>query len=207
MTMTNTTHTAEENLAFLRQLAHAGQDAPLMAGPYLIAGGAWFGAASIVQWPLLRNLLGLSFGQATLAWLVAAAGFAIHLALLIRRDRHKVENSANRVVNAAWMGVGLGIFAFWLGVAAMAWQRSDGFVMNTISLQVLTVYGIAWIIAGAATGQGWMKANAFFALLTVPVLGMFVGTGHEYLIYAIALVLTAIVPGVRLTRLAQQDRG
>ena len=205
--MTNTTHTAEENLAFLRQLAHAGQEAPLMAGPYLIAGGAWFGAASIVQWPLLRNLLGLSFGQATLAWLVAAAGFAIHLALLIRRDRHKVENSTNRVVNAAWTGVGLGIFAFWLGVAAMAWQRSDGFVMNTISLQVLTVYGIAWIIAGAATGQGWMKANAFFALLTVPVLGMFVGTGHEYLIYAIALVLTAIVPGVRLTRLAQQDRG
>jgi len=205
--MTNTTHTAEENLAFLRQLAHAGQEAPLMAGPYLIAGGAWFGAASIVQWPLLRNLLGLSFGQATLAWLVAAAGFAIHLALLIRRDRHKVENSANRVVNAAWMGVGLGIFAFWLGVAAMAWQRSDAFVMNTISLQVLTVYGIAWIIAGAATGQGWMKANAFFALLTVPVLGMFVGTGHEYLIYAIALVLTAIVPGVRLSRLAQQDRG
>jgi hypothetical protein len=205
--MTNTTHTAEENLAFLRQLAHAGQEAPLMAGPYLIAGGAWFGAASIVQWPLLRNLLGLSFGQATLAWLVAAAGFAIHLALLIRRDRHKVENSTNRVVNAAWTGVGLGIFAFWLGVAAMAWQRSDGFVMNTISLQVLTVYGIAWIIAGAATGQGWMKANAFFALLTVPVLGMFVGTGHEYLIYAIALVLTAIVPGVRLSRLAQQDRG
>jgi hypothetical protein len=39
---------------------------------------------------------------------------------------------------------------------------------------------------------------------------MFVGTGEEYLIYAIALVLTAVVPGVRLThqaRLAQQERG
>lgn len=205
--MTDTTHTAEENLAFLRRLAHAGQEAPLMAGPYLVAGGAWFGAASLVQWPLLRNLIGLSFGQATFAWLVAAVGFAVHLALLIRRDRHRVENAANRVVNAAWMGVGLGIFAFWLGVAAMAWQRSDGFVMNTIILQVLTVYGIAWIIAAAATGQGWMKANAFFALLTVPVLGAFVGTGHEYLVYAIALVLTAVVPGVRLSRLARQQRG
>ena len=205
--MTDTTHTAEENLAFLRRLAHAGQEAPLMAGPYLVAGGAWFGAASLVQWPLLRDLIGLSFGQATFAWLVAAVGFAVHLALLIRQDRHRVENAANRVVNAAWMGVGLGIFAFWLGVAAMAWQRSDGFVMNTIILQVLTVYGIAWIIAAAATGQGWMKANAFFALLTVPVLGAFVGTGHEYLVYAIALVLTAVVPGVRLSRLARQQRG
>jgi hypothetical protein len=52
-----------------------------------------------------------------------------------------------------------------------------------------------------------MKANAFFALLTVPVLGFFVGTGHEYLVYAIALLLTAVVPGVRLSRLAQQDQG
>ncbi|NDE02654.1 MAG: hypothetical protein EBZ91_13125 [Gammaproteobacteria bacterium] len=205
--MTDTTHSPEENLAFLRQLATAGKDAPLMAGPYLIAGGGWFGAASLIQWPPIRELLGLDFGQAILAWLLAALGFAIHLTVLIRRDRGKVENSANRTVNAAWTGVGYGIFAFWLGVAAMAYQRGDGFVMNTISLQVLSVYGIAWTIAAAATGHGWMKANAFFALLTVPVLGLFVGTGQEYLIYAIALVLTAVVPGVRLVRLAQQKQG
>jgi predicted Abi (CAAX) family protease len=205
--MTDTTHSPEENLAFLRQLATAGKDAPLMAGPYLIAGGGWYGAASLIQWPPIRDLLGLDFGQAVLAWLLAAIGFAIHLTVLIRRDRGKVENSANRTVNAAWTGVGYGIFAFWLGVAAMAYQRGDGFVMNTISLQVLSVYGIAWTIAAAATGHGWMKANAFFALLTVPVLGLFVGTGQEYLIYAIALVLTAVVPGVRLVRLAQQKQG
>lgn len=205
--MTEVSHTPEENLAFLRQLATAGKDAPLMAGPYLIAGGGWFGAASLIQWPPLRELLGLDFGQAMLAWLLAAAGFALHLTLLIRRDRNKVENSANRTVNAAWSGVGFGIFAFWLGVAAMAYQRGDGFVMNTISLQVLSVYGIAWTIAAAVTGHGWMKANAVFALLTVPVLGLFVGTGHEYLIYAIALALTAVVPGVRLVRLAQHNQG
>lgn len=203
----DTPHTPQEDLAFLRQLAAAGQEAPLMAGPYLIAGGSWFAAASLIQWPMLREWLGLGFGPAMLAWLVAAAGFAVHLTVLIRRDRHRAENSANRAVNAAWFGAGLGIFAFLLGVAVMAHQRSDGFVLNTISLQVLTVYGIAWIIAGAATGQGWMKANAFFALLTVPVLGAFVGTGDEYLVYTIALVLTALVPGVRLSRLARQAQG
>lgn len=205
--MTDTTHTAQENLAFLRELAHAGKDAPLMAGPYLIAGGGWFGAASLLQWPPLRDLLGLSLMQATIGWLIAAAGFAAHLTVLIRRDRHKVENSANRVVNASWTGVGLGVFAFWLGVATMAWQRGDAFVMNTISLQVLSVYGIAWMIAGAATGQGWMKTNAVFALLTVPALGLSVGTGHEYLMYAIALVLLAVVPGVRLSQQARRTQG
>ena len=203
--MTDKTHTPEENLAFLRQLAHAGKEAPLMAGPYLIA-TVWFVAASMLQWPPLRDLLALSLMQASLTWFIAAAGFALHLFALIRFDRHKVENSANRVVNTSWTGVGLGIFAFWVGVAAMAWQRGDAFMMNTIGLQVLSVFGIAWMIAGAATGQGWMKANAFFALLTVPVLGLLAGTGHEYLAYAIALVLLGVVPGVRLSRQAQRGK-
>lgn len=37
------------DLSFLRTLAERGLDAPLMAGPYLIAGGSWFAAASLVQ--------------------------------------------------------------------------------------------------------------------------------------------------------------
>ena len=47
-----------------------------------------------------------------------------------------------------------------------------------------------------------MTFTAIAAFGTVPVLGLFVGTGHEYLIYAIALVLTAVIPGVRLLRKA-----
>lgn len=52
-----------------------------------------------------------------------------------------------------------------------------------------------------------MKANAVFALLTVPALGLSVGTGHEYLMYAIALVLLAVVPGVRLSQQARRTQG
>ena len=193
----------QDDLSFLRTLAERGLDAPLMAGPYLIAGGCWFAAASLVQWPLLRDLVGLSADQAVAAWLIAALGFAIHLALLIRRDRDKVETSSNRAVNAVWSGIGFGIFAFWVGVSMMAYQRDEMFVMNTIALQVLSVYGIGWLVAAAITREGWMTFTAVSAFATVPVLGLAVGTGNEYLIYAIALVLTAVVPGVRLIRKAK----
>jgi hypothetical protein len=77
--------------------------------------------------------------------------------------------------------------------------------MNVISLQVLSVYGIAWLVAAAMTGQFWMKLTAFAAFATIPILGAFVGTGEEFLIYAIVLVLTAVVPGVRLVRESQRD--
>ena len=192
-----------EDLSFLRSLAESGRDAPLMAGRYLIAGGGWFAAASLIQWLPIREFLGLAANQATIAWLVAAAGFAVHLAILIKRDRSKVENTSNRAVNAAWTAIGFGIFAFGMGTAVMAYQRGDGFLMNMVSLQVLSVYGIGWLVAAAMTRQGWMKFTAFAAFATIPVLGAFVGTGHEFLIYSIALMLTAVIPGIRLSREAE----
>jgi hypothetical protein len=45
------------------------------------------------------------------------------------------------------------------------------------------------------------------ALAAVPVLGLLVGTGHEYIVYAIALVATAVRPGHRLTRAAALGMG
>ena len=39
----------QDDLSFLRTLAERGLDTPLMAGPYLIAGGSWFAAASLIQ--------------------------------------------------------------------------------------------------------------------------------------------------------------
>ena len=195
------------DLSYLRSLAAAGQDAPLMAGPYLVAGGGWFAAASIVQWFPVRDLLGLSPQQAVLAWLVAGAGFAVHLAVLLRRDRGRVENTSNRAINAVWSGIGFAILAFWLGIALMSWRRGDAFLMNAISLQVLSLYAVGWVVAAAMTGQRWMRVNALIALAAVPVLGLLVGTGHEYSVYAIALVLTAVRPGHRLMRAAALGMG
>lgn len=203
----NAPASASADLSYLRSLATAGQDAPLMAGPYLVAGGGWFAAASLVQWPPLRDLLGLGPQQAVLAWLVAALGFAVHLAVLLRRDRGRAENHSNRAINAVWSGIGFAIFAFWVGIAVMAWRRGDAFLMNSISLQVLSLYAVGWFVAATMTGQSWMRVNALFVLVTVPTLGMLVGTGHEYIAYAIALVLTAVHPGHRLMRAAALGLG
>lgn len=203
----STTTPSHDDLSYLRRLAESGRDVPLMAGPYLMAGGGWFAAASLTQWPVLRNLVQFSETQAMGAWLVAAAGFAVHLAVLIRRDRHRTETVGNRAVSAVWTGAGFGIFAFWLGVATLAYQRGDAWVMNTISLQVLSVYGTGWMVAAAMARQGWMQAVAALAFLFVPVLGLVIGSGHEYLVYALALLATAVLPGRRLARQARQALG
>ena len=118
-----------------------------------------------------------------------------------------MENHSNRAINAVWTGIGWAIFAFWIGVAAMAWRRGDAFLMNSIGLQVLSLYAVGWVVAAAMTGQRWMHVNAMIALATVPTLGLLVGTGHEYIVYAIALVATAVRPGHRLMRAAALGMG
>lgn len=204
MTTTSSTH---DDLSFLRQLAERGSNAPLMAGPYLIAGGLWFSTSSLLQWPVLRDALGLGATQALLAYLVAALGFGVHVALLARRDRATVETTRNRAINSVWSAIGFGIFAFWLGVAVMSWQSRDVFVMNTILLQVMSVYGIGWSVAAAMARERWMSLVAVGAFATVPIMGFVIGTGHEYLVYALAIVLWALVPGLRLSQAARQPRG
>lgn len=202
--MTDHPTTAASDLSFLRSLAEAGKDAPLMAGPYLVAGGGWFAAASLTQWPLLRDAIGLTAPQALLAFAAAGIGFALNLTILLLRDRKKAANSSNRANNAAWTAIGFAIFAFWIATAIMAYRREDPFLMNTISLHVLCLYSVGWAVAAAMTRQGWMQFNAIMALITAPLLAAFIGTGDEYLIYALALVLTAVVPGFRLMRAARE---
>jgi len=50
---------SNDDLSYLRNLAESGRDAPLIAGPYLIAAGSWFAAASLAQWPVVLELLQL----------------------------------------------------------------------------------------------------------------------------------------------------
>ena len=81
--------------------------------------------------------------------------------------------------------------------------RGQPFVLNTITMFVVSVYGVGWALAATITRQGWMSVTAFFTFLTVPVLGALVGSGQEFLAYAITLVLIAVIPGLRLRAAAR----
>lgn len=194
-----------DDLAFLRALAESARDVPFSGGDYFIAGGAWFALASLVVWFGSQGLFGLSLPSAHLAFGIGGLGFAATLTYLLRRDRGQVETAGNRALGVAWTAIGWSIFAFVIGVALIAY-RGQPVALATISLFVVSVYGIGWALAAAVTRQGWMRATAGFTFLTVPVLGALVGTGHDYLAYAIALVLIAVVPGFRLRAAARAAR-
>lgn len=197
------TLTPAEDLSYLRSLAEAGRDAPLTAGPYLVAGGGWFGVASLLIGLHDMGFFALQANVMAAVMLGATAGFAVTLYLLIRRDSRHVPNTTNRVIGAAWSAVGFGIFAFFVAVAIVAARSGNGFIMNSIALAVLTLYGAAWQLTGAVTGQRWMTGVTVLTFASLLIVAAAVGTPFAWVAYAVALVLCAVLPGLYLMRLAR----
>jgi hypothetical protein len=75
--------------------------------------------------------------------------------------------------------------------------------MSTIALHVLSAYGVAWAtyrLISRRSWAGWVAAASFVA---VPLMATVQGSSHEYLVYALVLVATAVVPGFRLRAAAR----
>ena len=193
---------AAEDLAFLRDLTEAARNAPFGGGDYLIAAGGWFALASLVAWLAVQGVFGPILPSAYFAFPICGLGFAATVAYLRRRDHGRVETAANHALGMAWAAIGWSILAFCTGAVVMAY-RGQPFALNTITMFVVSVYGIGWALAATITRQGWMSVTAFFTFLTVPVFGALVGSGQEFLAYAITLVLIAVIPGLHLRAAAR----
>ena len=196
-----------DDLSFLRNLAEAGQDAPLTMGPYLIAGGGWFGLASLVIG--LTQIGAIPSGANAVVWqsmLIAFVGFAVTLFLLIRRERGRVQNTTNNTLGAAWSAVGWGIFLFAVAIFIVAAKTGEGYLLNSISLVVLTLYAVAWKLSAAVSRKTWMNAIVFLTVVSLLIVAVTIGSKFSWLAYAAALILSAVLPGFYLVSLARKQQ-
>ena len=196
-----------DDLSFLRNLAEAGQDAPLTMGPYLIAGGGWFGLASLVIG--LAQIGAIPSGANAVVWqsmLIAFVGFAVTLFLLNRRERGRVQNTTNNTLGAAWSAVGWGIFLFAVAIFIVAAKTGEGYLLNSISLVVLTLYAVAWKLSAAVSRKTWMNPIVFLTVVSLLIVAASIGSMFSWLAYAAALILSAVLPGFYLVRLARKQQ-
>lgn len=194
-----------QELAYLRSLAESGKSAPLQLGPYLVAGGGWFAAASLLLALAQLGVLPLTDAHIGTVFVLATAGFAITLAVLIRRDRRQPEQGRNRIINAAWSGAGFTIFAFWIAVTLLAVRGDNGAVMQTMSLAVLGVYGLVWWITSVVAEAEWMRRITWLSFASMLVVAWCATTSFGWLAYTLALVLSALVPGIWILRSAARS--
>jgi hypothetical protein len=200
--MTRETQAIQDDIAYMRALAHDGRHAPLLAGPILVAASIIFGVANLGQWALLSGVIDADPWAPVWLWIGAGLVFGATLAVLIGHMKGKpgFNSSGNRAVGAAWSAVGYGIFVTWLGLMAMGLKTGDWSAMMVMPTVVFVAYGSAWIIGGAMTNTRWMTLTGLASYAGAVATGWFAGETTMYLIFTATIFAVALIPGLVLIR-------
>ena len=183
-----------DDIAFMRELAEQGRNAPLVGGSVLLVSGLSFGSASLAVWAVLTWKLSHSDWAIPGVWLASMAIFMAYLfGSKVMRDR---SGGASKAIGMAWSGAGLAIFFAGLSLVVMAVHGKDPYVAAAFMPFILTIYGSAWFLAAALSRARWLYLVAFAAFGMALVVGWFASEGAAlYLVYALSLYLLAAVPG------------
>jgi len=200
--MARDTQAVQDDIAYLRGLAHEGRNAPLLAGPILVTAGVVFGSASLGQWAIQAGVINVNPWAQLWLWVAAGVIFASVLTVLIGRMKTKpgFHSASNRSVGAAWEAVGYGIFVTWLALVALSVKTGNWSWMAVMPTAVLVAYGSAWMIGAAMTRTRWMSLTALASYAGAVVVAWFVTDALIFPVFTAVLVAVALVPGLILMR-------
>ena len=163
------------------------------AGRVMVLAGVAFGAANLIQWGVLSGTLGWHPAVLSLSWPIAVGAFLTGLFRLRR-----MGGEAGRQV-AGWSRAAILIqIGAALTLLAVSAVTRDWGLMRWTSAVGLTLYAVAWTVAAARTGTMNMAVVAAVAFAGVAAMALRFGTPDQYLIYAGALALVALLPGLWL---------
>jgi hypothetical protein len=196
--------TLQEDIRFLRDLAEDGRSPRLLGGSTLVAAGSIYGLASLAAGAVYGGLVhGLSGWVQAWIWGGATVAFLAVLTALRRRLGPQAAGMAARAAALAWQGVGWTIFAIFACLQIVAWRTHSLIPLLLAPSLILALYGLAWMIAAGVTRQRWIwwvAVGAYACAIATAVACLSVWV---FVLFAAALVATAVVPGLVLIRQAR----
>lgn len=192
----------KDEIAYIKALAEEGRRTPLIGGRILIAAGVIFGATSVVHWLIETGALALPPVSFAVVWIAAMISFFAYLSLWVHRTKGRpgAQSLVNRAVGAAWMGVGLLIFAMSLAIAVISWRVQSEILTYIFPSMIFAAYGSGWAVSATMTKARWQWWLAIGAWAAAPALAFLVGTDEIWLGYAAGLFAFALIPGILLVR-------
>ncbi|HEY5071129.1 MAG TPA: hypothetical protein VII63_03775 [Caulobacteraceae bacterium] len=203
--MSAQSHTAQDDLSFMRGLVEAGDNASRTFGEIYLAAGLIYGAQMLLH---AGQLLGLLSVRPLAALAIGLGPTVIFLAvltwLLWRRRRVRPAPVVERAVAAVFQSVGLANLALVAVIGAVAWRHHSLAIWLIYPCSVFVLQGVAWMVAFALrrrawlawVGLGWMAAGVAMGL-AVDSLAYFI------LIGGVAFLLLMVAPGATMIRLAR----
>ena len=200
--MTNTTHSAQDDLAFMRGLVDGNSAFPAAFGETYLAGGLIYGLQVLVQASLAPTL-------PPLVQLIAGIGptviFLAALTWIIWRHRHVRAGSAvSRALNAAFGCVGLANLALVCVIGSLALRRHSLEIWLIYPCVVFVLQGMAWLIAFALRKRAWQGVVGIGWFVAAIGMALCIGSLGSYaLVAGLSLIGLMAVPGAVMMRLAR----
>ncbi len=181
---------------FMKTLAVEGAQVPLTAGLPLFLAGVIFGVAALlhyasVSFAVFDGISTLSiWGGALLLYALWGIGWGMK-----NRAAFKVQGNKNRVVGTVWAGIGFSIFLFSVTLAIISYRLQNSQLGVFMMPVVLGLYGLGWIITAEVSAQRWMALVGVGCFVVVPLIAWLSLRPEQLLVYALALIGSALIPG------------
>ncbi len=195
--------TLSADLAYLRDLAEAGQNAPLLGGRFLTMWGGLATLAYVGHYLLATRAFGPGPDYLWALWGVfAILGIGGQFALqALIPQKAGMASAGNRVQAILWSASGFMLFAYFAGVIGREILFGDGVPGFYWSVPVVIgLYGIGQFVTGAIAGQGALKFAGVAALIGAAVAGTVSGTEYVWLVGAGVAFLAVFLPGLTMLR-------
>ena len=206
--MTENTEDPAADIAWMRNLAEEGAQAPMRGNSLLMFGGLLYGLASLFHWAIIVDIVPLAKNQIWIGWIAATVAYWIILAVTIPRlSRAGVSTTANRAAGIAWSGMGWGIFAMFVAMSVLGWRLADEVALEAmfalIPSIIMVFCGVGWAVHAEMQRSRKLWVLSFASFAAAPQLALFAGQAEQYLAYAAALFLLMALPGWMLMRQAR----
>nr|WP_321359901.1 hypothetical protein [uncultured Hyphomonas sp.] len=193
-----------DDLAYIRDLAEAGEKAPLLGGRYLVWWGALTTLAYLAQYAILERLVGLPPQALSFLWggyVILGLGGSFSMHRTFGPGKPGAASTGNRVSALVWKSAGLFLGAYFTGTffkAALGPADFDPFIWS-LPL-VVGVYGLAQYAGGVMAGSPVLTRAGQAALVaTIPAV-MLVGSPLAWLLGAAVAAFCILLPGIVLMR-------
>lgn len=193
-----------DDLAYIRDLAEAGEKAPLLGGRYLVWWGGLTTLAYLVHYSIAEGMFGLqpsAFGILWIGYVVLGVGVSFSLNATFGPGKPGAASTGNRVSALVWKSAGLFLGAYFTGAFLKAALTADGFNPFIWSVPlVIGVYGLAQYVGGMIAGNRVLTLAGQAALIaTVPAV-LLVGSNPLWLLGAAVAAFCILLPGILLMR-------
>jgi hypothetical protein len=203
--VTDDTSSLKDDISFLRSLAEAGRNRPLVGGIGLVGAGTIFGGAAFLNWLEWSGLVELGLAPKWI-WIGALVLFLVAgtVCIPMLRARNASANPSNHAFAMAWSGAGLGILVLFIVNIINVWRWHNQLVLTAQASTYICLYGVAWYVSAGLVKRRWFLGVALLSFAFAILFALLPFGPQQMLAFAIAIICTALIPGIYL--MAQEPR-